>query len=580
MTTEYVEDVRHPEEKEVNGLSKKLTEDSELSEKNEVENYLAKFLNISNNAQSNENSEKNMTLKEGLTTFPKAAMWSIILSSSIIMEGYDTNLINSLFAFPAFTKKFGEYYEDINDYQIPTKWQNSLSMGVYCGELIGLFIAGLVADRLGYRKTLISALTSIIGLIFIVFFAVNVGMLLAGEILLGVAWGMLQTLVITYAADVCPLVLRVYLTTYINACWVIGQLISSGVLRGVLSLESASSYQIPFAIQWVWPLPIIIGIYLAPESPWWLVRKGKAKEAKNSIRRLLTVNKNTPDVDVLSTAMFNKMQLTIQEENSISKETGYKECFKNGNFRRTRIAAMIWLFQSITGSAFMGFSTYFYQQAGLASSMAFTFSIIQYCLGLIGTLSSWVLSQKLGRFTIYFSGLCIQFIVLITVGALGFSDSKGASWAAGSLLLVFTLAYNCTVGPITYCAVAEMPTVRLRNKTVIIARNCYNVAGIVTSIITPYMLNPTGWNWKAKSGLFWAGFTLIAIIWCWCEFPETKGRTFAELNQLFQDNVPARKFKYTTPEVFNAQKMVNNMNDEELREIVEADKDKIYETKA
>lgn len=578
MSTEYVEDVKNPDEKQVN-LAKKLSNNSSdigYSD-NQIDEYLAKFLDISNNAQGNESAEKSMTLKEGLKTFPKAAMWSIVLSSSIIMEGYDTNLLNSFFALPGLNKKYGQYYEDLGEYQMPAKWQTSLSMAVYCGEVIGLFIAGVVADRFGFRKTLISALTTIIGFIFIVFFSVNVEMLLAGEILLGVCWGMLQTLVITYATDVCPLVLRVYLTTYVNACWVIGQLISSGVLRGIVSSSDPHAYRIPFAVQWVWPLPIIIGIYLAPESPWWLTRKGKAAEAKKNIKRLLTVNEHTPDADVLADAMFNKMQLTIKEEESISSGVSYADCFKGDDFRRTRIAAMIWLFQNITGSAFMGYSTYFYKQAGLAESMSFTFSIIQYVLGLIGTLVSWSLSQRLGRFTIFFSGLCTQFAVLIITGGLGFASSTGASWAIGSLLLVFTFVYNSTVGPITYCAVAEMPSVRLRQKTVIIARNVYNIAGIIIAIITPYMLNPTAWNWKAKTGLFWAGFTLAGIVWCWFEFPETKGRTFAELDILFREGVSARKFKGREVQSFNTQEMIDKMGEDEIRNIVEANKNEIFE---
>jgi len=48
-----------------------------------------------------------------------------------------------------------------------------------------------------------------------------------------------------------------------------GQFIASGVLRAVLTREDQWAYRIPFAIQWMWPLPILIGCIFAPESPWW-----------------------------------------------------------------------------------------------------------------------------------------------------------------------------------------------------------------------------------------------------------------------------------------------------------------------
>jgi MFS family permease len=85
--------------------------------------------------------------------------------------------------------------------------------------------------------------------------------------------GVFQTLTTTYAAEVTPVALRAYLTTYVNLCWVIGQLIASGILKGFLTNKSQWAYRIPFAIQWIWPIPIFLVCFFAPESPWWLVRK-------------------------------------------------------------------------------------------------------------------------------------------------------------------------------------------------------------------------------------------------------------------------------------------------------------------
>lgn len=55
----------------------------------------------------------------------------------------------------------------------------------------------------------------------------------------------------------------------------------------------------------------------------------------------------------------------------------------------------------------------------------------------------------------------------------------------------------------------------------------------------------SAWNWGAKAGLFYAGTNLLCNIWCWFRLPETKDRTFGEIDLLFENNVPARKFKYT-----------------------------------
>ena len=111
----------------------------------------------------------------------------------------------------------------------------------------------------------------------------------------------------------------------------------------------------------------------------------------------------------------------------------------------------------------------------------------------------------------------------------GYVRQKSLSMAVGSMLLVYTFVYDLTIGPMCYCIVGEMPSSKLRAKTVMLARNLYNIAGIIVAIVTPYMLNPTQWNWKAKSAFLWAGFAILSAIWVYFELPETKGRTFAEL---------------------------------------------------
>jgi SP family general alpha glucoside:H+ symporter-like MFS transporter len=72
---------------------------------------------------------------------------------------------------------------------IPAPWKSGLSDGQQVGEILGLAICGLISERLGYRRTMLMALTLITGLIFILFFAPNIQVLLVGEILCGIPWG-------------------------------------------------------------------------------------------------------------------------------------------------------------------------------------------------------------------------------------------------------------------------------------------------------------------------------------------------------------------------------------------------------
>jgi len=208
---------------------------------------------------------------------------------------------------------------------------------------------------------------------------------------------------------------------------------------------------------------------------------------------------------------------TNEMEIAVSSGTSYWDCFKGTDLRRTEIASMAWMIQTLCGSGLMGASTQFYEQAGLSTTYAFDLNMAQYCIGAIGTVASWYAMTKFGRRTLYIGGLCAIFVVLLIVGFLAIPgpENHGAAWATGSMLLIFTFIYDFTVGPVCYCLVAEVSSIRLRQKTIVLARNFYNVVGIINNVLTPHMLNKTGWNWRGFSGFFWAGVNALCIVWCY-----------------------------------------------------------------
>lgn len=80
-----------------------------------------------------------------------------------------------------------------------------------------------------------------------------------------------------------------------------------------------------------------------------------------------------------------------------------------------------------------------------------------------------------GRRTLYLWEQIGMFIILIIIGGLGVpSVNSSTGWATGALLLVLTFLYDITVGPVCYSLVAELPSTRLRIKTVVLSRNVYN----------------------------------------------------------------------------------------------------------
>lgn len=319
----------------------------------------------------------------------------------------------------------------------------------------------------------------------------------------------------------------------------------------MLSRDDEWGYKIPFALQWMWPVPLIIGIYLAPESPWWLVRRGRIEDAKKSLLRLTDRNSL---VDFNSDETISMMIHTNEMEKEAQSGTTYLDLFKGVSLRRTEIVCCTWCVQTLCGATFMGYSTYFYQQAGMDISNSFSMSLGQYAIGTVGTVFSWFLMGWFGRRTLYLYGQMAMCLFLLVIGCVAFAgeDNVAAQWAIGSMLLIYTFTYDCTVGPVCYSLVAELTSTRLRTKSVVFARNMYSIVGIVTNIITPRMLNPTAWNWGAKAGFFWAGTCALCMVWTYFRLPEPKGRTYAELDILFERGVSARDFSKTKVERLDA----------------------------
>ncbi|WWC61507.1 uncharacterized protein I303_104091 [Kwoniella dejecticola CBS 10117] len=492
-------------------------------------------------ADREEDWQHNLTIWQGLKVYKTAVFWSVVASFCIVQEAYDTLLLGSLFALPAFKEHFGYNAGGKAGYQISAPWQAGLQQGANMGSLIGVFLGAFLVDRVGYKYSILGNLIILAPIIALVTFAPNLGALLAGEILCGIPWGVFSTLAEAYASEICPQSLRGYLTTFVNLCWVLGHFIGAGVLRAANNITGKWSYRMPFAVQWVW-IPILVPLMVfAPESPYWFVRKGKLSNAEKTVRRIAPAAEQGRVHEIVSS-----MVRTNQFEKDVTAGTTFADCFRGVNRRRTEISCVVWTTQILCGLQFANYSTYFFQQAGLATTYSFDMTIGLYAAAFIGTCLSWVLLTFLGRRKIWLAGLSALVVGQILIGVLSVVADKGhtgARWAQAGLMIGWLFTYDMTVGPLAYAIVGETSSTRLRNKTVGLARASYNVFSICFGVMMPYMLNPTQWNWAGKTGFFWAGIGFLCLLWAYFRLPELKDRSFLEADIMFTRGVPARKFR-------------------------------------
>ncbi|KAL4812538.1 general substrate transporter [Aspergillus spinulosporus] len=498
-------------------------------------------------AQESDEADRKLTIRQAVKKYKKAVFWALFLSTSLVMEGYDLVMITSFYGQTQFKERFGVYDQVSDQKLIPAAWQSGISNSALVGQLAGLVANSVCQDRFGCRLTMMFFMAWMAVAIFVPVFAPNLSVLAFGEAFCGIPWGVFQTLSTTYASEVVPTVLRPYVTAYVCMCWGAGILLSSGVVRAVAGLEGEMGWRLPFILQWVWPLPLFVGAYFAPESPWNSVRRDKIEEARTNLMRLY---QNMPERERQVEQTLAYIKYTTEMEKAETANASFLECFKGTNLRRTEINCVVWAAQILCGNAILGYSVVFLQAAGFSELQAFNINISLSACYIVGGIICWFLFPHVGRATIYMSGLTFMFFCLVTIGGLAWGPGKDAQLAIGILLVISTLCNMIAIGPTCYPIVAETPSGRLRYKTITIGRFVYNLTSIFTNSVTPRMLSSTSWNWGAKAAFFYAGTNLLCNIWCWFRLPETKDRTFGEIDLLFTHRVPARKFKSTHVDQF------------------------------
>lgn len=134
--------------------------------------------------------------------------------------------------------------------------------------------------------------------------------------------------------------------------------------------------------------------------------------------------------------------------------------------------------------------------------------------------------------------------LLFVIGILSIpKNNTGVIWAMASLMDVWTFVYQMTVGPICFVIISEISATRLRERTIAIATAVQAGASIVTTIAMPYILNSNEANWGGKSGFLFGAISVVCLVWCYFRLPESRGRTYEELDILFQRRISAREFK-------------------------------------
>ncbi|KAF4783337.1 maltose permease MAL31 [Colletotrichum scovillei] len=515
----------------------------------------AKHLEVSADSQlalAADFEDHEMGIWKSFVRYPWACAWCVYACWTIILLSFDVQAAGAVVGIPEFRKDFG--YEFNGDYVLPAIWQSAFSGAPIATAVISSIASAELADYIGRKKVLALALIISFVAVAIEFIATTNPVFFAGKLLNG------------FMVEITPLALRGIFTCGVGVAYGIGPLVAFIVINYTGTVESRWAYRTVFCCQFgfagvsavLWPF--------MPESPWWLVSKGKKGEALKSLGRLGHSGNE-------GRAKLALIERTLDEVKAETDGVTYLECFKKSNLRRTIISIMPLCIQSFSGIAFV--ASYFtcqypaflssdsifeasllikatvltirsldyLQLAGYSTSMSYQLQIAQPVLSIVGNLMAAAVIDKVGRRNLTFYGLAILTVFLLITGGLGTGTSQPMIKGTVAFILIYSWWYNVSIGSTAFSLLAEVSTSRLRAKTVAIGYASQNSINVMWQFVIPYMFNPDKANLGAKIAFIFGGLCLFSLAYLWLFQPETGGRSYEELDEMFAKGVPARKFK-------------------------------------
>ncbi|KAJ6002762.1 hypothetical protein N7451_005309 [Penicillium sp. IBT 35674x] len=491
--------------------------------------------------------EPNITAKEqwsklwaAIKTNRRFCWWTLYTMLLTFGYGYDSGLSGTAIAFPAFRQYYGQYYTDGKEWVIPALWQSLWNAASTIGQVFGGYAAGQFADVLGRKKLLFAAVVISLCSSFALVFAPSLPVLFVSKLLLGLAVGLSTVLPPLYVTENAPTNLRSTASSLTNVIIVFGFFCSSMTGYGASSIAGNWSFRLAFLMTFVIPAIYLCGLPFLPESPVWYMKKGRDADARKAILRLYG-----PDADVESYIQNIKLELRqLENEESAGGQTSWKSIFSKEHRSRTFVAVLGLQSQNFSGGYFANtYQTYYFELIGQTNS--FQLTAISSTLQLVSNIFAVFLSDVIPRRKGLIGGG--TFLMLWSVIIAGVSVAPTSNTSANIALLAFmitwSMLYTATVGCYGWAVAQETAAQATRPKTIAFVLVCQQLTALLLSSVFPYFINPNELNWGGKVMFLFVGAELFIMAGLYFFQPETKNRSYPDIDALYANNVPPRKFK-------------------------------------
>ncbi|KAG8926096.1 hypothetical protein FRC03_009544 [Tulasnella sp. 419] len=462
-----------------------------------------------------------------------------------ILFGYDTGVISGIKEMPNWLETFGKLQPN-GKIGISTSTESLVVSILSAGTFFGALLAAPMGDLMGRKWGLVGACVVFSVGVALQMAATAIPLYTVGRVGAGLGVGMVSCLVPMYQSECSPKWIRGAVVSCYQWAITIGILLASVVNNATKDRTDMASWRIPTGVQFIWAAILAAGMFVLPESPRYLIKRGREEDAAKALARLLSASPHDPEV----AAELNEIRANLRAEEELG-ESSYLDCFKpthNKILFRTLTGIFLQAWQQLTGINFIFYyGTTFFVRSGIRNP--FIISIATNVVNVGMTVPGIWLVDRAGRRRLLLIGALGMLICEFIVAIVGVTVSE-TNMAGQKVLIAFICIYiaffAATWGPIAWVVTGEIFPLNVRAKAMSMSTASNWLWNFGIGYATPYLVNPGEGNANLGVKVFfiWGSTCVGCLVFTYFCIPETKGLSLEAIDVLYQNTTPINSVAY------------------------------------
>jgi MFS transporter, SP family, sugar:H+ symporter len=422
-----------------------------------------------------------------------------------MLFGYDTGVISGAILFITEELTLTPFLEGL------------VVSSLLLGAAVGAGSAGPLSDRLGRRNLIImAAITFAVGAIGAAL-APSVGVLVLFRVVLGLAVGAAAVIVPLYLSEIAPTEIRGAVSS-LNQLMIVTGILLAYIVNALLA--DSSAWRLMLGLAFVPSVVLLMGMFFMPETPRWLVSRGRDDEAREVLRR-------NRDEEAVEQEIRDIKEVERQEEG------GLRELLASWVRPALIVAIGLAVFQQIIGiNTIIYYAPTTLTNVGYGNAAAIYANLVIGVVNVLMTLVAIRLIDRVGRKPLLLGGL-VGMVASLTVLGLSTlllpepsSPTDPVAIITLVCLAVFIASFAATWGPTVWVMLPEVLPLRIRGTAMGVAIFLHWIANFIVAQTFPSLLASVG---PGPTFLGYAVIGVLAFVFVQTLVTETKGRSLEQI---------------------------------------------------